>query len=579
VATRITLELQTNFKKKFDELHALTAKLGVDAAKPFDEILKDLDQMSDKLKAVGSATGGWKDMFKGIGLERMAEKGLEMGKEMIAFSFESLKNWNKQKDVIKTFISDSFMAEKQLTELREIGGGIMPLEEMTEAYKKLRNMGIDPTAKQMKAMADIAKSQNRSVGELGHSVAAALAGHYRALMEYGIHIEKVGDKLKGTFRGITTDINAAGGMMNYVTDVIGQSQGVAGAVEHTNPLERAQGLYKESLENAGKALALALEPHFTTFLDHLSRTLDRIPELVHQDKASQETTAVEDATSLFGRMRKAESMGYTASAAAFKQEIIDKYKDEFKGVNMDDKAAVDARIVLLENEAIYQEKYQESIKAAKVLNNTITDNMRDLDASDKNLLNDLKMIAKMPGTALNEAAKAAGLTPEQYVSRTSMQPGGIPSMIYTAGGTTGTTANNPNQMGYSLEKGGVMQWMTNPKLFYDTIEGAFKKLETTNLETKYFKGIVDSLDTTIHGGTDTTTTGKPGGGDNEDEMHKLETSTNLKQLTINIGVGVKVEKGAIETQTLPQSVTELEAAFSKLVRTTIINAGTGDYLK
>jgi dsDNA-binding SOS-regulon protein len=332
---------------------ATTEQIIIQLKDEFTATMNKVNSSLAKTQTEGTKAG---EVFKGMfGLETL-NKGVEIAKRVVEFSMEALQNWNKQKDVIKTFTRDDIMAEKQLKELREEGGGIMPIEEMTAAWQRLKLRGIDPTSKQMKAFADIAKSQNKSVASLGDSVSHALMGHYRGLMEFGIQTKKVGDQLQMSFMGHTQMIkDSKEAMMDYLTSV-GQMPGVKGAVENTNPLQRAQGKFKESGEAAGKAIAETLAPAFTDFLDNMTHILEKIPKILGDTVSAKEQQRNDRLAMLFAAYNK------KGTSDIFQNNVVKQIEslmpESFKGINMNDKEAVSAKMKILSKQQNYQNKLE-----------------------------------------------------------------------------------------------------------------------------------------------------------------------------------------------------------------------------
>ncbi len=310
---------------------ATTEQIIIQLKDEFTATMNKVNAALVKTQTEGTKAG---EVFKGMfGLQTL-NKGVEIAKRVVEFSMEALQNWNKQKDVIKTFTRDDIMAEKQLKELREEGGGIMPIEEMTAAWQRLKLRGIDPTSKQMKAFADIAKSQNKSVASLGDSVSHALMGHYRGLMEFGIQTKKVGDQLQMSFMGHTQMIkDSKEAMMDYLTSV-GQMPGVKGAVENTNPLQRAQGKFKESEEAAGKAIAEALAPSFTTFLEDITHILDKIPKLLGDTISNKERDRNALLSSNIGQYQYYKEQGDSKMMKYFEERFMKEMPGKFKGLDI-----------------------------------------------------------------------------------------------------------------------------------------------------------------------------------------------------------------------------------------------------
>ena len=80
------------------------------------------------------------------------------------------------------------------------------LEEVMGAFIKLKNMGLDPSEKALTAYGDTASAMGKSLNDMVEAVADAATGEFERLKEFGIRSSKEGDKVKFTFKGVTTTV-------------------------------------------------------------------------------------------------------------------------------------------------------------------------------------------------------------------------------------------------------------------------------------------------------------------------------------------------------------------------------------
>lgn len=91
------------------------------------------------------------------------------------------------------------------------------LAEVTQAFIKMRNMGLDPSEAALRSYGNTAAAMGKSLNDMVEAVADAATGEFERLKEFGIKTKTEGDKLAFTFQGTTTRIaNNAGAIEDYL---------------------------------------------------------------------------------------------------------------------------------------------------------------------------------------------------------------------------------------------------------------------------------------------------------------------------------------------------------------------------
>jgi len=80
------------------------------------------------------------------------------------------------------------------------------LGEVQTAFVKLKNMGLDPSNRALTSYGDTASAMGKSLNDMVEAVADAATGEFERLKEFGIRSESNGNKVKLTFKGVTTEI-------------------------------------------------------------------------------------------------------------------------------------------------------------------------------------------------------------------------------------------------------------------------------------------------------------------------------------------------------------------------------------
>ena len=116
-------------------------------------------------------------------------------------TFESLRAQ------LKTATGSAEGAEKALGFVREFAKNTpFQVEQITEAFVKLTNLGLEPSERALTSYGDTASAMGKSLDQFIEAVADATTGEFERLKEFGIKSRSEGDRVAFTFRGITTEV-------------------------------------------------------------------------------------------------------------------------------------------------------------------------------------------------------------------------------------------------------------------------------------------------------------------------------------------------------------------------------------
>ncbi|ADW16380.1 hypothetical protein Despr_2430 [Desulfobulbus propionicus DSM 2032] len=80
------------------------------------------------------------------------------------------------------------------------------LAQVSEAFVKLVNMGLDPSERALTSYGNTSASMGKDLNQMIEAVADAATGEFERLKEFGIKASSEGDKVSFTFRGVTTTV-------------------------------------------------------------------------------------------------------------------------------------------------------------------------------------------------------------------------------------------------------------------------------------------------------------------------------------------------------------------------------------
>ena len=103
------------------------------------------------------------------------------------------------------------------------------VSEVTNAYVKLVNRGIEPTTKELTSLGDLSASVGKSIDQVTESLLDAMTGEFERLKEVGVRAKSVGDNVQFTFKGVTTEVAKTDEAIKAYIFSLGELNGVAGS--------------------------------------------------------------------------------------------------------------------------------------------------------------------------------------------------------------------------------------------------------------------------------------------------------------------------------------------------------------
>lgn len=126
------------------------------------------------------------------------------------------------------------------------------LEEVLGGFIKLKNYGLDPSERALTAYGDTAAAMGKSLDQMVEAVADAASGEFERLKEFGIKSSKEGDKVKFTFRGVTTEVGNNSKEIEEYLMQLGETNFAGGMADQSKTLT---GLISTLKDNFSIALA------------------------------------------------------------------------------------------------------------------------------------------------------------------------------------------------------------------------------------------------------------------------------------------------------------------------------------
>nr|WP_314540147.1 DUF4214 domain-containing protein [uncultured Massilia sp.] len=116
--------------------------------------------------------------------------------------------------------------------------------EATEAFIKMRNLGLDPSEKALRSYGNTAAAMGKGLNQMIEAVADAATGEFERLKEFGITAKQNGDKVSLTFQGMTSTIgNNANEIQGYLRKL--------GDVDFAGAMDRRADTLDGAISNLG----------------------------------------------------------------------------------------------------------------------------------------------------------------------------------------------------------------------------------------------------------------------------------------------------------------------------------------
>jgi hypothetical protein len=98
------------------------------------------------------------------------------------------------------------------------------LTQVTEAYIKLRNLGIEPTEARLRSFGNTSAAMGKDLMQFIEAVADAATGEFERLKEFGIRASKEGDKVRFTFQGVTEEVQFSADAISSYLQRLGETK-------------------------------------------------------------------------------------------------------------------------------------------------------------------------------------------------------------------------------------------------------------------------------------------------------------------------------------------------------------------
>lgn len=209
-----THELQLKFTGESVELvgHAKKSDKAVEgvgqsakkSSDSLDKYEKSSDQASKSNKKLDKSSKGLISRFKVLGPAIVA---VTAAFGSIAETTSVEKKYQKIDASLVTVTGSYQKASMAMMRIEDLTKNTpFQLEEVSNSFIKLANMGLKPSERAIISYGNTAAAMGKQLDQMIEAVADAAVGEFERLKEFGIKSRVEGDKVKFTFKGVTTEV-------------------------------------------------------------------------------------------------------------------------------------------------------------------------------------------------------------------------------------------------------------------------------------------------------------------------------------------------------------------------------------
>lgn len=248
--------------------------------KQLEQSLSKVQQRMSELRTSGQQTGSTlAGSFSRISIAFKAFLALEIVrhmKDIVMRAFEVRTEFAKYEAVLRNTFQSETKAVQAMTMLKKLAKDTpYSLQEITEAYIKMINRGMKPTETEIIKLGDLAASQGKSLDQLIEALLDAQTNEFERLKEFGIKASKEGDKVKFTFKGVTTEVKATDeAISNYILSLGDLTDVQGGMATQMKELGGKASNLGDSMDALFNVIGKRIEPTAKKILTWLTRITD-----------------------------------------------------------------------------------------------------------------------------------------------------------------------------------------------------------------------------------------------------------------------------------------------------------------
>jgi hypothetical protein len=139
--------------------------------------------------------------------------------------------FQKFEAILTTSLGDNSLAAGAMVMIQDFASKTpFSVRELTDSFVKLTNQGFKPTEKELRKLGDLASSTGKNFNQLAEALIDAQVGEFERLKEFGVKAQTEGDKVKFTFKGVTTEVDKTSASIRDYILSLGDIEGVSSSM-------------------------------------------------------------------------------------------------------------------------------------------------------------------------------------------------------------------------------------------------------------------------------------------------------------------------------------------------------------
>jgi len=211
------------------------------------------------IRAVNKTQKAFSQINQGVGdMDRRFSKmgrGLQRIGGLMATAFvgrqvvDTITKFEKLEASLRTITGSAEKASLAFGFIQEFAATTpFQLEEVTDAFIKLKALGLTPSAEALTSYGNTATAMGKSLNQMIEAVADAATGEFERLKEFGIKSKSQGDQVTFTFQGISTTVG------KNAKEIEAYLQGI-GNVQFAGAMQEQSKTLNVALSNMGDAFS------------------------------------------------------------------------------------------------------------------------------------------------------------------------------------------------------------------------------------------------------------------------------------------------------------------------------------
>lgn len=201
--------------------------------------------------------GGDLRQMQSFALRAGSALGIAFGaREVVGFLLQTNRETERLKAQLRTF--DGERAGAVFRDIERFASKTpFQIEEITEAYIRLRSLGLDPTEETMTAFGDTAAAMGKSFVQWAEAVGDATTFEFERLKEFGIKASTQGQIVKLSFRGQSIEVRKDAGAIADALERIGRSEFAGAMNQQMNTINGAISNLQDNLGTLARTIGEA----------------------------------------------------------------------------------------------------------------------------------------------------------------------------------------------------------------------------------------------------------------------------------------------------------------------------------